>query len=44
MNNLILYGLIIIICVIIYLIFDFIDKYINKVMISVTKENTLEQK
>ena len=44
MNNLILYGIIIIICIIIYLTFDFVDKYINKVMTDITKEKELEQK
>lgn len=44
MSNIILYGLIIIICIIIYLGFDFIDKYINKVMNDVIEEKEMVQK
>lgn len=44
MSNIILYGVIIIICIIIYLSFDFVDRYINKVMTDITKEKELVQK
>ena len=38
MNSIIIFGIIIIICIIVYLCFDFTDKYINKI----SKEYDLE--